>query len=159
MVSYAEARAAFARLLREESITEEEHEGIVEALNVRWQTYEKPDVTENLLRLAGEFAQRHALRGYDAIQLASAFACCGGRRDVRFLSFDDKLNEAAGQVMLVYQEEEMQDAGAFRRWVEEAIEHMKAPYDQEPKSLLEQLQPAGKQASQCQVRPTAFVSL
>jgi predicted nucleic acid-binding protein len=147
MVSYAEARATFARLLREESITGEEHDGIVEALNERWRTYEKPNVTEDLLRLAGEFAQRYALRGYDAIQLASAFACHGAHRDVRFLSFDDKLNEAAKQVMSVYQEAEMHDAEIFRIWVEQAAEHIKAP-EQEPKSLLEQLQPAGRQAIQ-----------
>lgn len=38
MVSYAEARAAFARLLREESITKDEHIGIVDTLNERWTT-------------------------------------------------------------------------------------------------------------------------
>ena len=32
MVSYAEARATFARLLREEALTEEEHTGVVAAL-------------------------------------------------------------------------------------------------------------------------------
>lgn len=147
MVSYAEARATFARLLREGSITGEEHDGIVEALDERWKTYEKPAVTENLLRLAGDFAQRYALRGYDAVQLASAFVCHGAHRDVRFLSFDDKLNEAAKQVMSVYQEAEMHDAGIFRLWLEHAAEHIKAS-EQDPKSLLEQLQPAGKQAPQ-----------
>jgi predicted nucleic acid-binding protein len=145
MVSYAEARATFARLLREESLNQEEHEGIVEALDERWKTYEKPAVTENLLRLAGEFAQRYALRGYDAVQLASAFVCHGAHRDVRFLSFDDKLNEAARQVMPIYQEAEMHDADSFRLWVEQAAEEVKAP-EQDPKSLLEQLQPAGRQA-------------
>ena len=147
MVSYAEARATLARLLREESLTEEEHDGVVEALNERWRTYEKPAVTENLLRLAGDFAQRYALRGYDAVQLASAFVCHDGQRDVRFLSFDDKLNEAAKQVMFVYREAEMYDAEAFRIWVEQAAEHVQAP-EQDPMSLLQQLQPAGHQASQ-----------
>ena len=103
MVSYAEARAAFARLLREESLTEEEHVGIVEALNDRWRTYEKPAVTENLVRLAGDLAQRHALRGYDSIQLASAFVCHGQHQDLRFLAFDDDLNEAAKRVVAVYE--------------------------------------------------------
>lgn len=102
MVSYAETRATFARLLREESITEREHEGVVEALNERWKTYEKPAVTKSLVWLAGEFAQRYALRGYDAVQLASAFVYHREHRDVCFLSFDGKLNVAAGEVMDVY---------------------------------------------------------
>ncbi len=59
MVSYAEARARFALLLREEKLTEEEHTGVVTALDNRWPTYERPAITENLIRLAGDFAQRY----------------------------------------------------------------------------------------------------
>ena len=102
MVSYAEARAAFARLLREESLTEDEHTNIVEALNERWPGYEKPAVTGDLIRLAGDFAQRYALRGYDSIQLASAFVCHSRNQNLRFLAFDDVLNNAAGQVVPFY---------------------------------------------------------
>lgn len=102
MVSYTEARAAFARLLREESITEDEHTGIVGALNKRWPAYEKPAVTENLVRLAGDFAQRYALRGYDSIQLASAFVGYGRNQNFYFLAFDDDLNEAARQLLPLY---------------------------------------------------------
>ena len=103
MVSYAEARATFAHLLREEGLTGEEHGGVVEALNSEWQTYEKPAVTENLIRLAGDFAQRYALRGYDSVQLASAFVCHGRHQDLHFLAFDDDLNEAAKRVVAVYE--------------------------------------------------------
>ncbi len=103
MVSYAEARATFARLLREEKLTEEEHSGVVEALDIRWPTYERPAVTDSLVRLAGDLAQSYALRGYDAVQLASAFVCRAGHRDLRFLSFDGHLNDAAMQVVHVYQ--------------------------------------------------------
>jgi predicted nucleic acid-binding protein len=103
IVSYAEARATFARLLREEMLTKEEHTGVVSALDNRWPTYERLAITENLIRLAGDFAQRYALRGYDSIQLASAFVCQGQRRDLRFLSFDDNLNQAAKQILPVYE--------------------------------------------------------
>lgn len=75
MISYAELRAAFARLVREQSLTTEEHDNVVEALNERWGTYDKPAVTEGLISLAGDCAQRYALRGFDAVQLASALAC------------------------------------------------------------------------------------
>lgn len=103
MVSYAEARATFARLLREERLIEEEHTGVVVALDDRWPTYERPAITEDLIRLAGDFAQRYALRGYDSIQLASAFVCQRQQRDLHFLSFDDDLNEAAKQLVSVYE--------------------------------------------------------
>jgi hypothetical protein len=35
--------------------------------------------------------------------LASAFVCHGQQRDLRFLSFDDDLNEAAKQIVSVYE--------------------------------------------------------
>lgn len=105
-VSYAEARAAFARLLREGSLTEEQHTGVVEALNQRWLSYEKPAISEKLVRLAGDFAESHALRGYDSIQLASASICEQRYEAVRFLAFDDSLNEAAKQMMLLYEASE-----------------------------------------------------
>lgn len=102
MVSYAETRATFARLLREDSITDDEHTDIFNALNNRWPTYEKPAVTENLVQLAGDFAQRYALRGYDSIQLASAYVCHGRHQNLRFLAFDDDLNDAVRQVVTLY---------------------------------------------------------
>jgi predicted nucleic acid-binding protein len=103
MVSYAEARATIARLLRKEGLTEEEHSEVVEALDIRWPTYERLVVTDDLVRLAGGFAQSYALRGYDSIQLASAFVCRARHQDLRFLSFDDHLNNAAIRVVQVYQ--------------------------------------------------------
>jgi predicted nucleic acid-binding protein len=48
-------------------------------------------------REAGEFAEQYALRGFDALHLAS-FAEIARRADVtdtRFSSFDDRLNKAA----------------------------------------------------------------
>jgi uncharacterized protein len=44
---------------------------------------------------AGEMAERYALRGFDAIHLASAVRLGERISDVRFLAFDDRLVEAA----------------------------------------------------------------
>lgn len=106
MVSYAEARATFARLLREEGLTAGEHSGVVAALNGRWRTYERPAVTDDLVGLAGEFAERYGLRGYDAVQLASAAVCRARHEDLRFLSFDDALDKAATEVVRLYDKDE-----------------------------------------------------
>lgn len=104
MVSYAEARATFARLLREQSLTPAEHAGIVEALDGYWRGYHRPAVTDNLVGLAGRLANEHALRGYDAVQLASAIVCDTGREDLRFLAFDERLNDAARDRLRLYGE-------------------------------------------------------
>jgi predicted nucleic acid-binding protein len=109
MVSYAEARATFARLLREGGLTEEEHSGVVRALDLRWPTYERPAVTDGLVRLAGDLAQQYALRGYDSIQLASAFVCQSRHREFGFLSFDEDLDNAAMQMVSLYRSPEDQN--------------------------------------------------
>ena len=108
MLSYAEFRAAFARLLREQSLTPDEHANVVSALDERWTSYEKPAVTWELVRLAGNFAQRYALRGYDSVQLASAYVCDDEEEDLRFPAFDDDLNKAVEQLMTLYGREDTQ---------------------------------------------------
>ncbi len=102
MISYVEARAAFARLLRESRMTEEDHDNVTNALDERWFTYVKPPVNEDLIQLAGNIAQRHALRGYDSVQLASALVCDNEHQNLRFLAFDENLKKAAGQVVKLY---------------------------------------------------------
>ena len=71
-VTYAEARAAFARRFRERGFSPSAYEELLRSFNQEWETYVRLDVTEPLIKLAGDLAERHALRAYDAIQLASA---------------------------------------------------------------------------------------
>jgi hypothetical protein len=44
---------------------------------------------------AGEMAERFALRGFDAVHLASASRLAERFTDLRVLTFDDRLEEAA----------------------------------------------------------------
>ena len=71
-VTYAEARAAFARRLRERGFSPSAYKELIRSFDQEWETYVRLDVTEPLIKLAGDLAERHALRAYDAIQLASA---------------------------------------------------------------------------------------
>lgn len=103
IVSHAEARATFARLLREGSFNEEEHADIVRSLNEKWPTCERVSITESLARLAGDLAHRYALRGYDSIQLTSAITTRSEHHDLRFFSFDDDLDEAASHTLPVHE--------------------------------------------------------
>jgi predicted nucleic acid-binding protein len=52
------------------------------------------------VRRAGGLAERHALRGYDAIQLAAALAVRGAGADLECASFDGRLNQAASRERL-----------------------------------------------------------
>lgn len=71
-ISYAEARAAFARQRREGGLMPRELRAVVRKLDQDWSRYGIVEVTESLVRRAGALAERRALRGYDAIQLAAA---------------------------------------------------------------------------------------
>ncbi len=102
-VAYAEARAGLARRLREEDFTEEEHRQAVSDLDRDWTTYERLAVSNLVAHLAGEMAEKYALRGFDAIHLASAKRLEERADEPRFLAFDDRLTDAAKAAsMLVY---------------------------------------------------------
>ena len=96
LVAYAEARAAFARRFREKAFTPDEHDRIKEFFDKDWSCYLILSVTRNMIRLAGDLAEKHALRGFDSIHLASALTL---RQELSspivFSCFDDKLQKAS----------------------------------------------------------------
>ncbi len=95
-IAYAEARAAFARKWRERGLTSKEYQGIVFDLDQDWTSYFIMDVSDLLVKLAGQFSEKHALRGLDAIHLASGVLLHREmERPVDFSCFDDKLMRAA----------------------------------------------------------------
>lgn len=54
------------------------------------------EVSESVAKLGGELTDRHPLRGFDAIHLASALLLKNKTRsDVSFSCFDERLKEAA----------------------------------------------------------------
>lgn len=95
VVAYAEARAGFARRFREGDFTEDEHRKMVSDLDQDWRTYNRMFVFDLVASRAGELAERHALRGFDAIHLASALQFSEKFEDLHFLAFDDRLTGAA----------------------------------------------------------------
>lgn len=96
IVSYAEARAAFARRFREKSFTSDEHDRLKEFFDKDWRNYFVLNLTQAMVKLAGNLAEKHALRGFDSIHLASALIL---HREVStpvvFSCFDNKLEKAA----------------------------------------------------------------
>jgi uncharacterized protein len=63
----------------------------VEGLDVLWSQVSVVEIDDTLMRLAGDLAARHSLRGYDAVHLAAANVVGA---DV-FSSADRRLCEAA----------------------------------------------------------------
>jgi predicted nucleic acid-binding protein len=71
-VAYPEARAALARGLREDLLAKKDYRLVVAALQHDWTRYLALEVSDSLVWLAGELAEKHRLRGFDAIHLAAA---------------------------------------------------------------------------------------
>jgi len=94
-ISYAEARSALARHRREGRLDTKSLRRSVELLDGDWGTYTVVDVSEPLVRRAGALAERHGLRGYDAVQLAAAAELARAGAEVRFACFDERLQRAA----------------------------------------------------------------
>jgi predicted nucleic acid-binding protein len=97
VIAYAEARSALARLCREGSLTAQEHALAKSDLDRDWPHYLSMDVTATVWRSAGDLAEKHALRGFDSLHLASFLYLAGANlgEPVQFSSFDDRLNGAA----------------------------------------------------------------
>ena len=71
-VAYAEARAAFARCLREGLLDRDSYGKVVGYLNSDWPSFFIMEVTDTVIFKAGELVERYALRGFDAVHMASA---------------------------------------------------------------------------------------
>jgi len=95
-IAYAEVRAAFARKQKEGAFPLRGLRKIVEELNRDWESYFAIEITDGLIRLAGDLAEKHLLRGFDSIHLASAIHLKDRTRsETYFSSADRRLNESA----------------------------------------------------------------
>ena len=97
LITYAELSATLAKAVREGRLTREGLARQLLRMEADWASTQVVDVTEGLVRRAGELAQRFGLRGYDSVHLAAAEAVWQALPgvDFRFVAFDDKLVEAA----------------------------------------------------------------
>ena len=95
VVSRAEVVAALGKAVRM-VIGKKEAEAMVRSFNKGWRDLVRTRVTERLVKHASDLAWSHGLRGYDAVQLASAAAWQQAiGRNVTLCAFDLRLWEAA----------------------------------------------------------------
>ena len=96
VVAYAEARSAFARLLRDGHTTRAWHLRRLTRLNTDWDHLVKIELLPEVARSAGDIAELQSLRGFDAIHLASALWLKAQTTTViEFAAFDRRLATAA----------------------------------------------------------------
>ena len=92
-LGHVEARAALAAARRQGWISELVSRDLVSGLEMLWSQLSIVEIDEELMRLAGDAAEEHGLRGYDAMHLAAAHRIGA---DV-FSSADGRLCSAASE--------------------------------------------------------------
>jgi uncharacterized protein len=90
---YPEARAALAAAARASRIDESTRVSAVATLEDLYAQLRIIAIDEPIARRAGDLATEHALRGYDAVHLASALHLEGD--DIVLATWDNALNSAA----------------------------------------------------------------
>jgi len=96
IVTYVEARSAFSRRRRDGSLNLADYHRVIREFDREWERYFVIPVTASLVKSAGRLADIHALRGYDALQLASAdFFQEKIKEPVTFGCWDSRLETAA----------------------------------------------------------------
>ncbi len=96
ILAYAEARAAFARKRREKGISDAAYKSVKEALEQDWPCYFILGLASQTVKTAGDLAEKRALRGFDAVHLASALDLrLSGASAICFLTADTRLRAAA----------------------------------------------------------------
>ena len=72
LIACAEARAAFARRFRENAFSSKDYNRLRSRFESDWKNFLSLHVTREVVRMAGDLAEKHGLRGFDALHLASA---------------------------------------------------------------------------------------
>jgi predicted nucleic acid-binding protein len=100
VVAFPETRSAFARLGREGTLTPEQLASVRSGFLRDWDSFLKIRVLTGVSARAGALTEVHALRGFDAIHLASFLEVLGQAdgEEVEFSAFDARLAAAARAV-------------------------------------------------------------
>jgi uncharacterized protein len=92
-LTYAEGRAALAAVRRAGRLTSIRYAEAKSSLESQWRQIDQIEPSEALCRAAGELAERHRLRGYDAVHLASTIEVAA--EDIVLATDDRALARAA----------------------------------------------------------------
>ena len=94
-----EARSAFARLVRDGSLTDAECVRAVKLLDQLRPSWDEIQPAERVRAIAERLPDKHGVRALDAMQLAAALVWCREQPNRRpFICFDERLAIAAADV-------------------------------------------------------------
>ncbi len=94
-IAFAEVAAALARACRERILDEDERDRLLDQLGEDVDAFQTIELRRTVVEATRPLVTRHPLRGYDAVQLASAMAIHAHGRSLRFWSADVRLVTAA----------------------------------------------------------------
>lgn len=94
-----EAAAALFAKARAGIISEKAAGQALSSLREQWESLERVPLQDHIAEEAAILARSKGLRGADAVQLATCALLSRERRGVRFLAFDEALNQAAVTVV------------------------------------------------------------
>jgi predicted nucleic acid-binding protein len=95
-IAYAEIFAGFTRKLREGNLAKAQYALACRQFDRDWHAYIRVELRDDLLLLARGLIQRHPLRGFDAVRLASALTLKTALgEDITFAAADGRLLKAA----------------------------------------------------------------
>lgn len=95
-VAYAEAMATIYRKQREAGLDSKLIQKTLEVFKTDWESFIQVEVTNDLNQFIDDMLKKHALRGFDAIHLASALIIHEKLpQNFFFVCFNQRLNQAA----------------------------------------------------------------
>ena len=95
-IAYAEVYAGLTRRQREGHLPDRQYVSACRQFESDWRAYVRVDLRDDVLLLARDLIQRHPLRGFDAIHLASALSLKSGLGEqITFAAADERLLRAA----------------------------------------------------------------
>ena len=95
-IAYAELYAGLARKRRDGHLPQDSYARLRRHIEDEWPSYVRVELLREILDLSRELLERHPLRGFDAIHLASALSVKTRlEEDILFLASDVKLLRAA----------------------------------------------------------------
>ncbi len=94
-ITYAEVAGALARAAREGAFDEDVRDALLDRLGDDLDAFQTVEIRRAVVWRTRELVIRHALRGYDAVQLACALVMHERGGSVRFWSADARLVAAA----------------------------------------------------------------
>jgi len=94
-LGFVETHAAFARLAREGLLSATTHRARATAFDRAWKDFIVVEASTRLIEQAARLVAPHALRGFDAVHLASALEIFHAVPKMQFACYDERLAAAA----------------------------------------------------------------